>query len=434
MSHRAILAFCREKEVKAVELRYTEPLGGLRSLTIPVDRLTEATVEQGFGVSVSPFPGSPSVDRLLIPHPELAFLDPFSSIPTLILIGTLQEPITREDDIFEPRCVAERAMSYLAGTGIADRANFATSCEFFVFDSLQFHQDTESSSWSSHVEHSEDDYFEVRNAILEHLKSAEITVRQHRSIERRAKQAIDLETLPLASAADAFLFFKYIVRRTVSQHHKVACFLPKPDRAEGGAAVRCSLSLWRGEETLFSGQAFGGVSELAMRALGGILRHAPALMAFCNPTVNSFKRLYDQSNSLWLNGYSQSLEKVVCRISSLNNHPKSKSLMCCLPDPCINPYLAYSAILMAAIDGIQNKLSPGPADVAFCESGGLPMKLPRSLWNAIDALESDMDFLTRGDVFDQQMVKRWIEYKRDVERPAVESDPTPADFQYYSQI
>ncbi len=434
MSYRAVLAFCREKEVKAVDLRYTEPLGRLRSLTIPVDRLTEATVEQGFGVSVAPFPGSAPVDRLLIPHPESAFLNPFSNIPTLILIGTLQDPITRDDDIFEPRCIAERALSYLLGTGVADQATFATSCEFFIFDDLQYHRHADSSGWSSLSQTTHDDHFELRNAILEHLNEAEVSINQHRSVDKTSKQAIDLDALSLPAAADAMLLFKDIVRRSASQHKKVACFMPQPCRTGNGASARCSFSLWRGEESLFGGQAFGGLSDLAMRALGGILHHAPALMAFCNPTVNSYKRLYNTSSRAWMNGYTQSRENVVCRVSSLNNHPKSKSITCCLPDPNINPYIAYSAILMAAVDGIQNKLSPGLADAAIRDAGGSAIELPRSLWEAIDALESDTDFLTRGDVFNQKMVEKWIEYKRDVERPAVESDPTPADFEHYSQI
>jgi glutamine synthetase len=434
VSHRAVLAFCREKEVKAVDLRYTEPLGSLRSLTIPVDRLTEATVEQGFGVRVAPFPGSPPVDRLLIPHPESAFLDPFSSVPTLILIGTLQDPITRDDDVFEPRCIAERAISYLVGTGVADQAKFATSCEFFILDELQFHRDADSSGWSSLSEATHDDHFDLRNAILEHLSEAEVSVNQHCSVDRTSKQVMDLAALSLPAAADAMQLFKGIVRRSVSQHKKVACFMPQPYRAGNGASTRCSFSLWRGEESLFGGQAFGGLSDLAMRALGGVLHHAPALMAFCNPTVNSYKRLYNSSMGTWMNGYSQTREKVVCRVSSLNNHPKSKSITCCIPDPNINPYVAYSAILMAAIDGIQNKLSPGMADVAIRDAGGSTIELPRSLWDALDRLESDMDFLVRGDVFDQKMIENWIEYKRDVERPAVESDPTPADFELYSHL
>ncbi len=429
MSNRAVLAFCREKEVKAVELRFTDPLGVWRSMTIPVERLTEASFEHGFGLRIASFPGSSPTDRLLIPRADSAFLDPFATISTLILLGSLQDPITRDDDPLESRAVLERAVGYLAGTGIADRAVISIGCEFFVFDDLHVHRDDDSAALNIQAA-GHHDCFELRNAVLEHLREAEVPVEQHRGIEGTNKQSFDLEPTNLLAAADALMLFKHVVRRAVARHNKVASFLPQPNRTVTGASLSLKLSLWRGDEPLFGGQAFGGLSEIAMRAMAGILQHTPALTALCNPTTNSFRRLF-QRGEPWLLGYSQTHPRSVCRIAASDNHPKLKGITYCLPDPKCNPYLAFSALLMAAVDGIQNKLEPGRPDTIWSGNDSTN-KLPRSLWDALDALDADIGFLTRGDVFGKAMLDQWLEYKRNVERAAVEADPTPAEFLQYN--
>jgi glutamine synthetase len=432
VSNRAVLAFCREKEVKAVDLRFTDAIGVWRSVCLPVERLTEASFEQGIPVRAPSFPNSALVDRLLIPDCDSGFLDPFGTIPTLILIGSLQDPITREDEFLDPRSILARALAYLATTGIADQVLISGGCEFFVFDQVHVKREADACGWSTTCATGMDSGFDLRNAVLENFSEAHIAISQHRSFDGD-KQAFELEPADPVTAADSIMLFKHVVRRTVGHRDKSACFLPQPNRLAAGASLTFKLGMFRGEEPVFSGQLFGGLSDVAMHAVGGILQHAPALSALWNPSTNSFKRLFQHGQG-WLIGYSQKHPRSVCRIAAADSHPKSKGIFCGSPDPTANPYLVVASMIMAAVDGIQNKSDPGPPDQPIVRSEPMEASLPRSQWDALDELENDQDFLLRGEVFSQAFFEAWLQYKRQVERSAVESDPTPAEFLQYNPV
>jgi len=454
-----VLAFCREKEVKAIDLRFADLFGTWHHLTVPVSRLSEASFEQGFAVDLSDQPTASACDRLIVPHASSAFLDPFASLPTLILIGSLQDPITREDDTLDSRIIAQRALNYLQGTGIADRARFAATCEFYLFSEVQIalspamsmirlqresrraSEDGRSLSGSGVHDSSPTDFsaspvdasFDFRNSVMELLIDADIPVSHHYQIGQKSGQAaIEMDSSDLVSAADAMMSAKFMVRSAAKRSGSLATFLPKPIAGHRGSGMPLHFSLWKGEEGLFGGQGYGGLSETAMLSIGGILQHAPALTAFCNPTTNSYRRLHHSPENAFQLGYAQQSRRAACCIPSFSSEPRAKCIEIRTPDASANPYLAFAAILMAAIDGIQNKIEAGPPlSIEADEARTSPRSLPPSLWDALECLEQDSDFLTRGDVFSQEMLERWLTYKRNVERPAVESYPTPAEYQRY---
>lgn len=459
MTPRGVLAFCREKEVKAIDLRFTDLFGTWQHVTIPVSRLSEASFEHGFAIDTSTHAGSTSLDRLVIPQASTAFLDPFSSIPTLILIGNLQDPITRDEDLFDARMIAERSISFLQGTGIADQARFASTCEFYLFNDVQIALaqyrssvclDSDVTRSSVHREESNgplgssdsnivarsissvDSSFDLRNSIMDLLMDAGLPVFQHFQIDRRGSQAaIEIGARELVAAADAVMTTKYFVRSNAARHERIATFMPKPIEGSRGSGLPLQFSLWRGEEPLFGGQAYGGLSDIAMLSIGGILHHAGALTAICNPSTNSYRRLHYSVEPPFLTGYSQQSRQSTCGIPSSSGDPRAKCIEIRTPDASVNPYLAFAAILMAAIDGIQNKIEPGqPISFDSDPPSSMP-RLPRSLWDALDCLEQDSNFLTRGDVFSQEMLGQWLSHKRDVERKAVESFSTPAEYERY---
>jgi len=430
LTPRGVLAFCREKEVKAIDLRFTDLYGTWQHVTVPVSRLSEASFEQGFAVETSNHRNSGSCDRLVIPQASSAFLDPFATIPTLIMIGSLQDPITRDDDLYDSRIVAERSINFLQGTGIADQARISATCEFYLFNDVQVSLTPWSSSLNIHSD--VDSSFDFRNSVMELLIDADIAIAQHFQVNRSGGQAaLELENSNLVSAADSMMSAKYMIRSAAKQNGKAATFLPKPIANLRGSGMPVHFSLWRGDEPLFGGQAFGGLSELAMLSIGGILHHAPALAALCNPSTNSYRRLHPSTEHPFHVGYSQQSRRTVCRTPSHSSDPRAKCIEFCTPDASANPYLAFAAILMAAIDGIQNKIVPGSPMTSDAERLTPSKTLPRSLWDALDCLEQDSDFLLRGDVFSQDMLAKWLYYKRNVERAEVESHPTPAEYQRY---
>jgi glutamine synthetase len=238
-------------------------------------------------------------------------------------------------------------------------------------------------------------------------------------------------TSDLVLAADAMMSAKFMVRSAAKRGGHLATFLPKPVEGLRGSGMPLHFSLWKGEETLFGGQGYGGLSEIAMLSIGGILHHAPALTALCNPTTNSYRRLHYSIDNPFHLGYAQQSRRAACCIPSFSSDPRAKCVEIRTPDASANPYLAFAAILMAAIDGIQNKIEAGTPMLADAEEKPPKRPLPSSLWDALDCLEQDTEFLTKGDVFPQEMLERWLSYKRDVEQPAVESHPTPAEYQRY---
>jgi len=467
MKPREVLAMCREKEVKAVDLRFTDFLGAWQHFTIPVQKLEEDTFEDGLGFDGSSIRGWQAInesDMLLVPVPDTAVVDPFATIPTLSIICNIQDPITREDYSRDPRNVARKAVNYLKGTGIADTCFIGPEAEFFVFDDVRFdqnahegyfHVDSVEAEWNRGREelpnlgyklrHKEgyfpcppsDQLMDIRNEMMLTMIQAGIDVEaQHHEVATAGQCEIDMRFQELVRMADQMCLYKYIVRNVARRHGKTVTFMPKPLYGDNGSGMHTHISLWKEGHPLFAGSGYAGLSEMALHAMGGILRHAPALLAITNPTTNSYKRLVPGYEAPVNLAYSQRNRSASCRIPMYSASPKTKRIEFRCPDPTCNPYLAFAAILLAAIDGIQNKLNPGPPldrdiyDLPPEELAKVP-KAPGSLDEALSALERDHDFLLRGDVFTEDVIATWIRFKREKEIQPMRLRPHPYEFCLY---
>jgi glutamine synthetase len=465
-----VLAFCREKDVKAVDLRFTDFPGLCQHTTIPVTHLNEDTFEDGLGFDGSSIRGWQAInesDMLIVPQPETAFLDPFTAIPTLVMICNIQDPITREDYSRDPRNVARKAVNYLKTTGIADTAYIGPEAEFFIFDDVRFdqrshegyyHLDSIEGEWNrgrsegpnlaNKIRHKEgyfpvppmDHLMDIRNEMMQTMIEAGLTVEcQHHEVATAGQAEIDLRFQELVTMADQMLIYKYIVKNVAFKYGKTVTFMPKPLFSDNGSGMHTHVSFWKDNQPLFAGSGYAGLSDMALYAIGGLLKHAPSVLAFTNPTTNSYKRLVPGYEAPVNLAYSQRNRSASCRIPMYSPSPKAKRVEFRCPDPSCNPYLAFAAIVMAAIDGIQNKIHPGEPldkdiyDLPPEEAAKVP-KTPGSLDQALDHLEEDHDFLLRGDVFTADVVETWIAYKRKVEVDALRLRPHPYEFCLYYDV
>ena len=482
MTPREILALCRERELQAVDLRFMDFPGTQKHFTIPVSHLTEDCFEEGFGFDGSGMYGWQSInesDMLVVPQPETAMVDPFMA-GTLALTCNIRDPVTREDYAKDPRNVARKAEAYMRSLGFADTAMFGPECEFFVFDDVAFesnehesyyHVDSAEGQWNRGVRNGNqsgapgpkppglatagyriryrEGYFpvppadtlqEVRNEIMFTLESIGIPVEgQHHEIATAGQCEVDIRYAPLLQTADSLLRYKYVVKNVAAKHGKTATFMPKPLWNDAGSGLHLHLSLWKDERPLFAGSGYGGLSEMAMHAMGGILAHAPALFAFCCPTTNSYKRLVPGFEAPVNLTYSYRNRSAAIRIPVHSPTPAAKRFEFRCPDSSSNPYLAMSAVLMAALDGIQNRTEAGPPldkdlyDLDPEEQGGVDT-VPTSLSRSLDALRQDQEFLLRGDVFTEDVIDTWIWYKQTHEVEAIRQRPHPFEFALYYDI
>lgn len=467
MKPREVLAMCREKEVKAVDLRFTDFLGAWQHFTIPVGKLEEDVFEDGLGFDGSSIRGWQAInesDMLLVPVPGTAFVDPFAQLPTLAMICMIQDPISREDYSRDPRNIARKAVNYLKSTGIADTCFIGPEAEFFVFDDVRFdqnahegyyHLDSREAEWNrGRVEgpnlgyklRYKEGYFpcppadqlmDLRNEMMQTMIQCGIDVEaQHHEVATAGQCEIDMRFQELVKMADQMCLYKYIVRNVARRHGQTVTFMPKPLYGDNGSGMHTHISLWKEGHPLFAGSGYAGLSEMALYAMGGILRHAPAILAITNPTTNSYKRLVPGYEAPVNLAYSQRNRSASCRIPMYSASPKTKRVEFRCPDPTCNPYLAFSAILMAAIDGIQNKIHPGDPldrdiyDMPPEELANVP-KAPGSLEEALAALERDCDFLLRGDVFTEDVIGTWVKWKREREIDAMRLRPHPYEFCLY---
>jgi len=465
-----VLAFCREKDVRAVDLRFVDFLGAWQHTTIPVAQLTEDLFESGLGFDGSSIRGWQTInesDMLIIPQAETTFLDPFAALPTVNVICDIQDPITGEDYSRDPRNVARKAVNYLKSSGIADTAYFGPEAEFFIFDDVRYdqnahegyyHVDSVEGEWNrgrqenpnlgNKVRHKEgyfpvppvDQMMDIRNEMMQTLIDCGLTVEcQHHEVGTAGQSEIDLKYQEMILMADQMMIYKYIVKNVAYRHQKTVTFMPKPIFTDNGSGMHTHLSLWKDGEPLFAGSEYAGLSEMALHAIGGILRHAAAILAFTNPTTNSYKRLVPGYEAPVNLAYSQRNRSAACRIPMYSSSPKAKRVEFRCPDPSCNPYLAFSALLMAAIDGIQNKINPGdPLDKDIYD---LPPEetvavstTPASLGEALEALEADHEFLLRGDVFTTDVLQTWITYKYENEVDAIRLRPHPHEFCMYYDV
>ena len=470
MTPKEVLAMCREKDVKAVDLRFTDFPGLSQHTTIPVTHLTEEMFEDGLGFDGSSIRGWQAInesDMLIVPQPDTAFVDPFSELPTLVLICNIFDPLTREEYSRDPRSVARKAANYLKSTGIADTACFGPEAEFFVFDDVRFDQNSHSGfyhldsiegEWNRgrdegpnrgyKIRHKKgyfpvpptDHMMDIRNEMMQTLVDCGLEVEcHHHEVATAGQCEIDLRFQDMLTMADQLLVYKYVVKNVAWKHGKTATFMPKPLYADNGSGMHVHLSMWKDEQPLFAGGGYAGLSEIALHALGGILKHARSILAFSNPTTNSYKRLVPGYEAPVNLAYSQRNRSAACRIPMYSMSPTSKRIEFRCPDPSCNPYLAFSAILMAAIDGIQNKIDPGDPmdkniyDLPPEQLANIP-KTPASLAESLAALKQDHDFLLRGDVFTPDVISTWIHDKMVNDVDSIRLRPHPYEFCMYYDI
>jgi len=465
-----VLERVRKEKIQAIDLRFMDFPGLWQHFTIPAKYLDESAFEEGLGFdgsSIRGWRGIEESDMLVIPDPTTAFVDPFSTMPTLVLICDIAAPITREPYSRDPRTIAQRAEEYLRSTGIGDVAYFGPEAEFFIFDEIRYDQnehcgyyflDSVEGRWNSGREEApnlgykiryKEGYFpcppadkfqDLRNEMMRHMGACGLDVeRQHHEVATAGQAEIDIKYDSMKRMADQLTMFKYIVKNTAHQAGKTVTFMPKPLWNDNGSGMHVHISIWKNGKNLFAGDRYAGLSEMALFAIGGLLHHAPALVALTNPTTNSYKRLvpgFEAPNRL---AYSSSNRSAAIRIPIYSASPKARRLEFRCPDPSCNPYLAFSAILLAAIDGIRNKIDPGPAfdknlyDLPPEQLADVPTT-PPSLEVALDNLERNHEFLLVGDVFSRDSIQAWIEYKRTKEVDALRLRPHPYEFALYYDI
>jgi glutamine synthetase len=469
MDPKAMLRFIADEQVKFVDVRFTDLPGGWHHLTLPVNQFTEDSFESGIGFDASSLRGWASInesDMLLVPDPNRFWIDPFYEEPTLCLFASVVEPITKEAYEFDPRSVAARAESYLRFTGIADNCYFGPEAEFFVFDSVSYYNEVnragyqiESSEgiWSSgktdgnlgyRVRHKEgyvplppvDTLHDLRSDIVQNLQAVGIEPEMHHhEVASGGQCEIDFIFSTLLQTADNLMLFKNIVKNTSFYYGKAATFMPKPMFGDNGSGMHCHQSLWKGEAPLFAGNGYAGLSEMALHYAGGILKHAAALAALAAPTTNSYKRLVPGYEAPVNLAYSRRNRSAAIRIPMYSQSAKAKRLEVRFPDASCNPYLAFSAMMLAGLDGIQNRVDPGePLDKDIYELSAQELKgvpvLPASLDQALNALEADHSFLLNGGVFTEALIERWIDYKRRKEVDPIRMRPHPLEFAMYMDV
>ncbi|MFN9718561.1 MAG: type I glutamate--ammonia ligase [Planctomycetota bacterium] len=465
LSPREVLALCRQREIRAIDLRFTDFCGLQRHFTVPADQLTEDSFEQGFSFDGSSMRGWQAIhesDMLIVPESQTCFVDPFMK-STLAMLCNVKDPVTHQTYPRDPRNIARKAENYMLSTGIADTVLFGAESEFFVFDDVRFDQteneafyavDSIEGQWNRGAGRSPggnairyregylplppiDTLQDLRTEIMMLLEDSGIrTEGQHHEVASGGQCEVDLKSDTLVRISDKLVRLKYIVRNVAHQHGKTATFMPKPLFNDNGSGLHMTLSLFRDHRALFAGSGYGGLSETAMFAMGGILQHAPALMAFCCPTTNSYKRLTPGFEAPVNLAYSYRNRSAAIRIPANSGDESQRRFEFRCPDSSCNPYLAMSAILMAMLDGIQSRTSPGRPqdkdlyDLAPEERQGL-VGTPSSLEASLDALEKDHDFLLRGDVFTPDVIERWIRHKREDDVKAINLRPHPYEFCMY---
>ncbi|MFI5708542.1 type I glutamate--ammonia ligase [Kribbella sp. NPDC051620] len=467
-----LLAYVKDEGVVFIDVRFCDLPGIMQHFTVPVGSFGPEVFEDGLqfdGSSIRGFQQIHESDMSLLPDPTTAYLDPFRADKTLIINFFVHDPLTGEAYSRDPRNIARKAQEYLKSTGIADTAFFAPEAEFYVFDDVRFetkqnesyyHIDSVAGAWNTgRVEEGGnrgykvrykggyfpappvDHFADLRNDITKHLElSGLIVERAHHEVGTAGQAEINYRFDTLLTAADDLMKFKYIVKNTAWEAGKTATFMPKPIFGDNGSGMHCHQSLWSNGDPLFYDESgYGGLSDVARWYIGGILKHAPSLLAFTNPTVNSYHRLVPGFEAPVNLVYSQRNRSACIRIPITGSNPKAKRIEFRCPDPSSNPYLAFSAQLLAGIDGIRNKIEPAdPIDKDLYE---LPpeehssvAQVPTSLPAVIDSLEADHEFLLEGDVFTSDLIETWIDFKRENEIAPIALRPHPHEFELYYDV
>ncbi|MCK4846458.1 MAG: type I glutamate--ammonia ligase [Deltaproteobacteria bacterium] len=468
MTPKEAVNFAKENNARMVDIKFLDFIGTWQHFTIPVSQFDEALFEDGLGFDGSSIRGWAPIhasDMIVIPDPTTAVMDPFMETPTLSLTCNVFDPITKEPYSRDPRYIAQKAEAYLKSTGIGDEIYFGPEPEFFIFDGIRYNSNTSESSFY-HIESDEgiwntgrdegpnlgykpkhkEGYFptpptdsqqDLRSEMSLIMEQVGIEVEcQHHEVATAGQAEIDMKFDTLLNMADKLKWFKYIVKNVARRWNKTVTFMPKPVFNDNGTGMHVHQSIWKDGKPLFAGDKYGGMSEMAMHYIGGILKHTRALNAFTNPTTNSYKRLVPGFEAPINLAYSSRNRSASVRIPMYSASPKSKRIEVRFPDPSCNGYLAFAAMMMAGLDGIQNKIDPGaPLDKNIY--GLAPEELAKipsasgSLEEALEALRDDHDFLLKGDVFTKDVVDKWIEYKMENEVNPVKLRPTPHEFFMY---
>ncbi len=470
MTPKDVLDMAKENGAKVVDLRFMDFPGLWQHFTVPISELEESSFEDGFGFDGSSIRGWQPIhasDMLVVPDAATAKMDPFYEAPTLVLICNIVDPVTREPYSRDPRNIAQKADAFLKSSGIGDVAYFGPEAEFFIFDDIRFEStryaafyeiDSVEGNWNTGRDegpnlgykprHKEgyfpvppmDKFQDLRTEMLLTLENLGIEVEaQHHEVATAGQAEIDMRFKPLLQMSDQLMWFKYVLKNVAYRHNHTVTFMPKPLFEDNGTGMHTHISIWKGDQPLFAGDKYAGVSQEALYGIGGILKHCRALTAFTNPTTNSYKRLVPGFEAPVNLAYSSRNRSAAVRIPMYSDSPKAKRIEFRTPDPSCNGYLAFSAMLMAVIDGIQNKIDPGdPLDKDIYnlppeELAEIP-SAPGSLDEAIDALKADPEFLLKGDVFTQDAIDMWIEYKTENEINDVKLRPHPHEFFLYYDI
>jgi glutamine synthetase len=471
MNVKDAIKLAKEKEAKIVDLRFIDMPGLWQHFSIPVADMTEDLFAEGIGFDGSSIRGFQTIDEsdmLLMPDPATAQMDPFTKVPTLVLICDVKDPVTGKEYSRDPRYVARKAEAYLKSTGIADTVYIGPELEFFFLDSVRFDQtyncgyyyvDSEAGFWNAGRDGGSerpnlgykprykqgyfpvppmDQFQDIRSEMVLALESVGVKVEvHHHEVATGGQTEVDMRFNTLTKMADSVLWYKYCAKNTARKNGKTATFMPKPLFQDNGSGMHTHQSLWKNEKNLFYQKGgYADISEMCKWYIGGILKHAPALCALIAPSTNSYRRLVPGYEAPINLAYSQRNRSAAVRIPMYSDAEKAKRIEFRTPDPTCNPYLSFSACLMAGLDGIANKIDPGkPMDKDLYE---LPpeeardiKQLPGSLDVVLDLLEQDHAFLRKGDVFTKDLIDTWIDYKRKNEVDAIRLRPHPWEFALY---
>ena len=467
MTQKEFFEFCREHNAEMMDLKFVDLLGSWQHCSYPVKALDESMFTDGLGFDGSSIRGWQNIhvsDMLAVPDAETACLDPFFAKPTVSIIANIVDPVTKEDYPRDPRHVARKAQAYLEKSGVADTCYIGPEPEFFIFDQVRFEQnqhrgmyeiDSVEGAWNSaRFEEPNlgykpsfkggyfpvsptDTYQDLRGEMVYEMHKVGIVVEaHHHEVATAGQSEIDMKFDRLLKMCDHFMWYKYIVKNVGKRNGKTVTFMPKPVFEDNGSGMHTHMSFWKDGKPLFAGDGYAGLSDLALHAIGGILKHAPGILAFAAPTTNSYRRLvpgFEAPVNLCMSARNRS---AAVRIPMYSDNPKAKRLEFRCPDPTCNPYLAWPAMLMAALDGIENKTDPGdPLDrdiyeMTAEELAGVP-KTPAGLEEAVNALREDHAFLLKGGVFTQDVIEAWITWKEERELDDMRKRPHPYEFHLY---
>ena len=467
MTPKEAVDFAKKNNARIVDLKFMDLLGSWQHFSVPESELEEHLFSEGLGFDGSSIRGWQAInnsDMLVIPDPATTVMDPFTKVPTVSMICNIVDPITKEKYSRDPRNIAQKAEAYLKSTGIGDTAYFGPEAEFFIFDNIQYDSTTNESFYSidsvegnwntgrdeapnlGHKPRHKEGYFpvapndtfqDIRSEMMLTMEQVGISMEcHHHEVATGGQNEIAMRFSSLVNCADNLMWYKYIVKNVARAHNKTATFMPKPMYGDNGTGMHTHQSIWKDGKPLFAGNGYAGFSEMGMHYIGGILKHSRAICAFAAPTTNSYKRLVPGFEAPVNLAYSSRNRSASIRIPMYSPSPKAKRLEIRYPDPSCNGYLTFAVMLMAGLDGIENKIDPGePLDKNIYSLGpeelaSIPT-LPHSLDQALEALEEDHEFLLKGDVFTQDIIDTWIEYKRENEVDPLRLRPHPMEFEMY---